>query len=113
MRGSCGRRRRRLIKAGAAYGVLAHNHPSGRALPSDADVEYSARIWETGLLIGIEILDSLVVTRRKVTSLAELGLLPSRMVPAGCVGLAAPRPSLFTHPTHPASAGRRPYPDLP
>lgn len=67
---------RPLVRAGMHSVILVHNHPSGEAEPSDADVDLTHRLAEVGRLVGIPVLDHLVVTRSDVVSLAALGLLP-------------------------------------
>ena len=66
---------RPLVQAGMHAVILVHNHPSGEAEPSDADVMLTQRMAEVGRLLGIPVLDHLVVTRTSAVSLAELGML--------------------------------------
>lgn len=49
------------IKIGAPKIVLAHNHPSGDAHPSDKDINVTKRMIEAGELVGITILDHIVI----------------------------------------------------
>lgn len=45
-----------------ASGILvAHNHPSGDPSPSSADREFTKRLEEGALLVGIRVVDSLIV----------------------------------------------------
>jgi DNA repair protein RadC len=55
--------------------VLVHNHPSGVAEPSRADVRITARLKAALELVDVRVLDHLVVGDAEVTSLAERGLL--------------------------------------
>lgn len=56
-----------------AWGVLlAHNHPTGDASPSDDDLQMQRRLRQAGELLGIEVVDHLVVGRDTWTSLHEL-----------------------------------------
>ncbi|HIE8455876.1 TPA: JAB domain-containing protein [Bacillus cereus] len=56
--------------------VVAHQHPSGMILPSDADKDVSKRLYDAGKLIGIEVLDSLIVNDAgRFYSLREKGYL--------------------------------------
>ncbi len=57
--------------------ILAHNHPSSDASPSEADVQLTKRMSEAGRLVGIPVLDHLVVGGDEATSLAALGLMPA------------------------------------
>lgn len=67
---------RPLVRAGMHAAVLVHNHPSGDAEPSQADVELTQRLVEVGRLVGIPVLDHLVVTCTDSVSLATVGLMP-------------------------------------
>lgn len=59
----------------AAAVILAHNHPSGIAEPSQADKRITARLQEALGLVDIRVLDHLVVGDAQVLSFAEHGLL--------------------------------------
>ncbi|HVZ88927.1 MAG TPA: DNA repair protein RadC [Polyangia bacterium] len=59
------------ILASAAAIILAHNHPSGDATPSRADIELTTRLRSVGDLVGIPVLDHLVICREGYVSLAE------------------------------------------
>lgn len=65
------------VVSGAYYIVCAHNHPNGHPQPSDADVDGSSRLHHTLRLCGLELLDDIIVTRKKHFSLAENGLMRS------------------------------------
>lgn len=51
------------LEYGAAAVILAHNHPSGVATPSAADIQITKQLIEAGKLIGIHLLDHVVITR--------------------------------------------------
>lgn len=68
---------RPLMRAGMHACVLVHNHPSGDAEPSVADVELTRRMCEVGRLVGVPVLDHIVVTDDAATSLAARGMLPT------------------------------------
>ncbi|EKH9926627.1 DNA repair protein RadC [Salmonella enterica subsp. enterica] len=59
----------------AAAVVLAHNHPSGDAEPSQADRLITTRLVNTLALVDIRVLDHFVVGHRDVLSFAERGWL--------------------------------------
>ena len=59
----------------AAAVILAHNHPSGVAEPSQADELITVRIRDALALVDIRVLDHLVVAGSTVTSFVERGLL--------------------------------------
>ena len=60
---------------GAAAVILAHNHPSGVAEPSQADELITHRIRDALALIDVRVLDHLVVTGDAIVSMAERGLI--------------------------------------
>ena len=66
---------RSALEQGAAAVVLVHNHPSGVAEPSRADVRITARLKSALELVDVRVLDHLVVGDEDVVSLAERGLL--------------------------------------
>jgi DNA repair protein RadC len=59
----------------AAAVILAHNHPSGVAEPSQADELITHRLRDALALVDIRLLDHLIVGDGACTSLAERGLL--------------------------------------
>ncbi|MEM6990285.1 MAG: DNA repair protein RadC [Myxococcota bacterium] len=67
---------RPLLRAGMHSVVLVHNHPSGEAEPSAADIELTARLSEVGQLVGIVVVDHVVVSPGRWRSLCQLGLMP-------------------------------------
>ena len=68
---------RELVKAALAHHaasiILAHNHPSGLAKPSAADVTLTRRLKQSLAVVDIEFLDHLIVAGHQVISIAELG----------------------------------------
>ncbi len=54
--------------------ILAHNHPSGDATPSQSDIDITHTLCDALALIEIKVLDHLIIGN-EVTSLAELGYL--------------------------------------
>jgi DNA repair protein RadC len=63
-----------LAKNAAAV-ILAHNHPSGIAEPSQADRRITERLQSALELVDINVLDHMVVGDCEVISFAERGLL--------------------------------------
>lgn len=59
----------------AAAVILCHNHPSGSATPSCADEALTQNLKAALTLVDVRVLDHLIVTRSKVLSFAEEGLL--------------------------------------
>ena len=63
------------LKLNASKIVLAHNHPSGRLRPSNADIELTTKIVQAGKILGIPVLDHLIVTTDGYYSFADEGQL--------------------------------------
>ncbi len=59
----------------AAAVILAHNHPSGVAEPSQADELITLRLKDALAIVDIRVLDHLIVAGARVVSLAERGVL--------------------------------------
>ena len=64
---------RTAIVASASALILMHNHPSGEAQPSEADVKVTRDLIRAGQLLKIEVLDHVVVGRGEHKSLREMG----------------------------------------
>ncbi len=65
---------RAVLGHNAAAVILAHNHPSGVAEPSDADRRITERLRDALNLIDVRLLDHVIVGRPCI-SMAERGLL--------------------------------------
>ncbi|MDR4126371.1 RadC family protein [Yanghanlia caeni] len=70
---------REVVKAAlrhhAAALILAHNHPSGVAEASQADLALTRHLRTALGLVDVRLLDHLIVTRNSAVSLAEQGVL--------------------------------------
>ena len=66
---------RRALDLGAAALILVHNHPSGVAEPSRADIQITNRIAEAGRLLGIAVHDHIIISRTGHVSLKSKGLI--------------------------------------
>lgn len=67
-----------VLQHNAAAVILAHNHPSGVAEPSQADIQLTRRLKEALALIEVRVLDHIVVggsVDMQMTSMAERGLM--------------------------------------
>lgn len=66
---------REVVKAAlrhnAAAVIVAHNHPSGFAEPSDADRNITTRLKKALTLVEVRLLDHLVVGSKEIVSFAE------------------------------------------
>lgn len=63
------------LYAGASSIILAHNHPSGVALPSQQDVLVTRQLQEALAPLQIRLADHIVVADGDYVSMAESGLL--------------------------------------
>jgi DNA repair protein RadC len=66
---------RQALAQNAAAVILAHNHPSGAAAPSQADMRITERLQAALELIDVRVLDHFVVGDSDVVSFAQHGLL--------------------------------------
>lgn len=66
---------REVVKAALQYNaaavILAHNHPSGVADPSRADIAITARLRDALSLIDVRLLDHCIVGSQDVVSMTE------------------------------------------
>jgi DNA repair protein RadC len=59
------------LKYRAASIILAHNHPSGDASPSEEDRIVTRRLHEAAKVMGIALLDHVVVTKTSMCSVDD------------------------------------------
>ncbi|WP_392566428.1 DNA repair protein RadC [Utexia brackfieldae] len=64
---------RQALKYNAAALILAHNHPSGIAEPSEADKQITQYIEQVCDLVDIRIVDHIVIGKGEYVSFAERG----------------------------------------
>lgn len=64
------------LKCGASAVILAHNHPSGIALPSPDDNTTTLAVWDALRAVGIPLIDHIIVADEDYVSLHDNGLLP-------------------------------------
>lgn len=55
--------------------ILIHNHPSGDPTPSREDVLVTRRVYEAGMMIGVELLDHIIIGNNCYSSMREQGIL--------------------------------------
>jgi len=63
------------LKSGASGIILAHNHPSGNHLPSQADIRTTKKIVEIGQLLELPILDHLILCTDNYYSFKDQGVM--------------------------------------
>ena len=66
---------KRALAHNAAAVILAHNHPSGVAEPSQSDQHLTAALKQALDLVDVRVLDHFVVAAGQVLSFAEKGLI--------------------------------------
>ena len=62
------------LGANASAVVLAHNHPSGLAIPSDEDIQTTLKVASALRAVEIQLADHIVVADNDYVSLAQSGL---------------------------------------
>jgi DNA repair protein RadC len=65
----------RATQNGARRVVLAHNHPSGNFMPSEADISITGNISAILRSVGLKLVDHLIVTRSRCFSFRRIGVL--------------------------------------
>lgn len=75
---------RRIVEmalgANATSVVLAHNHPSGVAIPSGEDIQTTKRLAMALASVDIELVDHIIVADEDYVSIAQSGLYNSKAV---------------------------------
>ncbi len=66
---------RRALYHNAAAVIVAHNHPSGVAEPSQADVQITRQLVQALELVELRLLDHFIVGDGEALSMAERGLV--------------------------------------
>ena len=61
---------RPAIESNAAAVILAHNHPSGEATPSEEDIEITKQLVQAGKIVGISLLDHVIITKNTFASIS-------------------------------------------
>ena len=60
---------------GCSHVILAHNHPGGKAYPSNQDIQFTRKLQNVLQLMGINLLDHFIVSQDDCVSMAGLGYL--------------------------------------
>jgi DNA repair protein RadC len=64
-----------VISDRAASVIFAHNHPSGETKPSNSDLKIHEQLTEAGKILGINILDHIIISKKGYYSFQEEGLI--------------------------------------
>ena len=59
----------------AASVIFAHNHPSGELSPSKSDLQIQEQLFQAGKILGINIIDHIIISKRGYYSFQENGLI--------------------------------------
>ena len=59
----------------AAAFFIVHNHPSSSLTPSKEDIDMVSRLKGCGELLGIQLLDSMIITKDNYVSMREQGFI--------------------------------------
>ncbi|MCC6323506.1 DNA repair protein RadC [Candidatus Nomurabacteria bacterium] len=59
----------------AASIIITHNHPSGELKPSPEDIEVTKRLVQAGKIIGIDIIDHIILTKKTYFSFQQANIL--------------------------------------
>ncbi len=65
------------LRHNAKTAFIAHNHPSGTALPSRSDLVTTQTLRETLLSVGVDLIDHFIITDDDYVSLRESGFAGS------------------------------------
>ena len=65
----------KALSLGAFYVILSHNHPSGIAKPSKADIEITEIIYKAFFMINIKVLDHIIIAGNLHYSFRENGII--------------------------------------
>jgi DNA repair protein RadC len=55
--------------------ILVHNHPGGSTQASDTDEDFTDRMMKSGKMLNIDVVDHLIITETKYSSLKDLGIM--------------------------------------
>lgn len=55
--------------------ILAHTHPGGEPKPSKADVDFTQRVKKACEILGFELLDHIIITKKGYFSMREEGVV--------------------------------------
>ena len=62
------------IKNMASAIILAHNHPSGYAMPSSEDIQLTKKVMKLSEMLGINFLDHVIIAKKGSISFKKRSL---------------------------------------
>ena len=66
---------REAVRFNAFALLIAHNHPSGQAIPSEEDIALTKNIYQAGELLDIALLDHIIIGNNQWVSLKHMGYI--------------------------------------
>jgi DNA repair protein RadC len=66
---------KRALELAASAVILLHNHPSGDATPSKADIDITKKIIEAAATVGVSVHDHVIVTETGNYSFKSFGII--------------------------------------
>ncbi len=66
---------KRALELGAVAIIMVHNHPSGDATPSQADIDMTYKVQNACTPMGIHIHDHIIISKENIVSFKTLGIL--------------------------------------
>ena len=66
---------KRAVRDNATAIIIGHNHPSGNTTPSEEDKAITKRLVQSGLLMGIQLVDHIIIGESGYTSFKEERLM--------------------------------------
>ena len=80
---------RAIARTNSTCGILAHNHPTGLAIPSEADRLTTYRIMEVTGQLGFTIMDHIIIAGEDGCSMLNRGSLPEYRAGGGILQAAS------------------------
>lgn len=80
---------RAIARTNSTCGILAHNHPTGLAIPSEADRLTTYRIMEVTGQLGFTIMDHIIIAGEDGCSMLNRGSLPEHRAGGGILQAAS------------------------
>ena len=80
---------RAVARTNSTCGILAHNHPTGLAIPSEADRLTTYHIMEVTGQLGFTIMDHIIIAGEDGCSMLNRGSLPEYRANSGVLQAAS------------------------
>lgn len=62
------------VEQNATALILIHNHPSGKLMASEADIQITKKIKQAGQTLEIQVLDHIIITENSYLSFQDTGI---------------------------------------